>query len=338
MLKLGFPELVLGDCFKAHLLVDKELARRHLSAALAKKIAKPNRSAGNVDYNRVEAGVAALTTSIKACSLIVAHAASSELCLTGISKYQENTFFPRYLLYLIKSFPRHLCSTLGGESLPGYYNMVAYPWMSLDLFQRDPATLQAMSARLAHICAEGSSCTIRLTGLRDGMHQSANAASTEADCLGVFADCQFQKRQHALIFREPTVAGALSDPTERCDACCGLLLNEPIKLECCGAAYCSNYCAVQAKEQYHTTLCGKDLTNMFRRYRECHCSPVMAAEELKLLRLLAMAVQVLPKEPLHGRLLASMTAGYERPTFFSYEGSVARPVRFLSLLGIVHRP
>ena len=247
--------------------------------------------------------MAALTTSIKACSLMDAHAASSELCLTGISKYQEDPFFQRYLLHLIKSFPQYLCSTLGGESFPGHYRVVTYPWMSLDLFQRDPVTMRALQARLARCCSEGSSCTIRSTGLHDGMHQDANAASTQPDCLGVFADCKFVRPQRALVIREPTVAGALSNPIDRCNACCGLLLNEPIILECCGAGCCSNYCAEQANEQYHTALCGKNLTNLFRRYREHYCSPVMAAEELKLLRLLAI-----------GRSSSSQAATTQSPT------------------------
>lgn len=349
LLCLGYPELVLGDCCKATLLLDPETSRGYISGEVRRQIYQAqassrhlasndstNEALNNIDPRLVERYV--LITSTKACSLMHYHTASIDFCRKGQAKFPAEEFFHRYLTMLSRDCTGLLAdfpySHTDGVTIfgKGCYKSFAYPWMRPTMFQRGPNAIAALRAGILSV--SDPKCMLRRSELRDNMSQDANAASTQADCYGIFATKGLTDGE--IVFEESTAAGALDREHGRCDCCRGFLGRRSTTLPCCKVKFCSTTCANLALGKYHRSICGRDIGSLVRQFESESTTQILEAGDRLLLRVLAIALQDSAPRPLDTTMISAMTCNYGDRTvnIYDYNTDTLWPIRILQWLGV----
>jgi hypothetical protein len=201
---------------------------------------------------------------------------------------------------------------------------VHYPWMAERHLRRSPEVVESVNKELKD--------NVQPPALRLG----DSTLSSIPDMLGMFATRDIKKGECMLIDR--TATGAVSWPpsTPHCETCYDTAITSPINAECCPAPFCSSTCRNLAMSTYHRALCGQDFSWLLTpaaALRE-NASPM---RPLLLLRFLALCVAAGPSaHPLDHPLIARLTplADCGHLDVFTLHESVATPLRILRQLGV----
>ena len=164
-----------------------------------------------------------------------------------------------------------------------------------------------------------------------------NNAAHCSDELGVMATADVKARQ--ILFEDSTVVGSVSDPEGRCDCCQAVFTSTSTSIPCCDIKYCSTSCAEQALKsppKYYKALCGKNVAQFSDIEKNGLISAGIAAYELLMLQLLAVANCITAKHPLKVPMIAWQSAAYDADYLFpvSSRMKIKRQMQMLQLLGI----
>lgn len=195
----------------------------------------------------------------------------------------------------------------------GFYRR-AYPWMSSEMLRRDPSAINRMRKSVAGLTTK---CTIKKIPVKE---------SPDADYYGMFAKTNIE-RGH-VIFTEGTVIFSASNG--RCPACCKSLNNTPHLSECCQTRYCTARCASLAARTYHASICKKD----FSFLNKAKSSNAIVMQEQ--FRVLALILQENASHPLKSTILAPLHAqlGPDNTMAASLKGTIIPTIKTLRALGI----
>jgi hypothetical protein len=132
-----------------------------------------------------------------------------------------------------------------------------YPWTPAELKTRDQETI-ASANKMLELCSD--SLLIRPSSFGG----SKNAATTQ--CLGMFAKRNIKKGEK--IMDAPSATGTSNKPTtgQYCYNCAATL-NKARKcsFSCCPTMkFCGEECQNIAQTNYHTALCGKDFSELYK--------------------------------------------------------------------------
>ncbi|KAF1927788.1 uncharacterized protein M421DRAFT_101699 [Didymella exigua CBS 183.55] len=201
---------------------------------------------------------------------------------------------------------------------------VHYPWMERRHRSRSPEVIENVNHELQR--------NVQPPALRVG----SSTLAPVADMLGVFATRAVTKGECILIDRTATSAVSQSPPLPHCETCYDAPLTAPINMDCCSALFCSSLCRDLAMDTYHRALCGQDFSWL--------SSPAASLQEnaspmrpLLLFRFLALCVAAGPcMHPLDHGLIARLSplANCGHLDVFTLAESVAAPLQILGQLGV----
>lgn len=220
-----------------------------------------------------------------------------------------------------------------GMTLNQYaWGMIAirlYPWTPTKLRMQDEETIASVN-KMLEWCSD--SLEIRPSSLGN----PHTAATTQ--CLGVFAKRDTKKGEKLL---DPLSATGISNkPTtgQYFYNCAAELKKTPIfSFSCCPTIkFCGEECKNIAETNYHSALCDKDLSELYK------AAPIQdlaesskAQDNLQILRLLALSLQAgthLLKTPPIGWLVPNYEA--QSPIPWGRGANITGPLRTLQILGV----
>jgi hypothetical protein len=220
-----------------------------------------------------------------------------------------------------------------GMTLDQYaWGMIAiklYPWTPAELRMRDDETI-ALANKMLESCSD--SLEIRPSSLGN-----LKKAAT-AQCLGVFAKRDIKKGEKLLD--APSATGTSNKPTtgQYCYNCAAKLKKTPIfSFSCCPAMkFCGEECKNIAEINYHTAICGKDFSELYKAASsQDFAESSKARDNLQILRLLAVSLQA-GTHPLKTPPIGWLVANYEAqsPIPWSRGANITGPLRTLQILGV----
>lgn len=236
----------------------------------------------------------------------------------------EYTFRSRYLITEFKVSKENLWAS----SKFGQIASVAYPWAPTKITVRSKPVIDEANKRVAQ-CSQNK---IEIRKAYLGV-QSGQAS------LGMFATRDIKAGE--IMFDSTGPVGI--SPQQITDSCYNCFQRLPKKAtftnKCCPTTkYCSQACVDIAQESYHSTLCGKDFSDL---YSDFHTSKIKYAQApvflaLGWLRYLAIAVNS-KGHPLECQFFAQLTAQYgaAKPgVSWSLESNIKAPLKILQRLGV----
>lgn len=338
LLELGYPELAVGDSYKARLLIDamqneSELGEKVIAGYQA--FLRTESTATDDVISSQELDLVTLRSSlledynlkcwvVLVQSLLFARAAadSLDICREALNSYPEDPELLSWLEMLeehVELREKHVSpEKRKGSWMTDVRNgavfMRPYPWMTEDELRRSDALIEKMNIEMME-ASEGKCIVARI--LTEGSDQGT-------DELGVFAAQDIQANNRVLM--DFTPIGVSNDPSA-CPTCCFSRDNRPLdiqtvfpaegcKIPCCNERYCSLRCAELSLETFHPLLCGKDLEFLLPIHApegpnspsEFHPSAWATISRL-ILRCLASSVQS-NIHPLQTSLLSRFKASY----------------------------
>lgn len=364
---LGYPELALGDVYKARLLTEAALANtRALSTTTTgdnalltfgmkiwwlhttdpawekwkSMITTPEllRSRVTDILNKLELQV--WTELMEGLIALNACHDYVQLSREAVAKFPSDEIFPSELINAESWFKQRqeilqtqynegeISANLMHSTLyNGGVFPVAYPWMTEDLITRENTCFEQMQNEFKR---ESTNCTVSRSAIRN-VHDDEESLS-QNDVFGVVATRNIALAETVLIDR--TVAGVICS-IGRCATCCSNLSGS-IANSCCTVEYCSNACAKTALETFHPPLCRKDFTYLFDAAESAELSSDISLDSLLLLRVLALAIHEGAAHPLNTSLLARLTPAYQIDNLiiFNFPDHIVTPIRILQELGI----
>ena len=213
----------------------------------------------------------------------------------------------------------------------GEIHVRPYPWMTADLLSRAPSVMADIKGNLK--AASKSRCTLKSSNIREGM-PLLDSYEKKIDVFGIFATTDLAQHQRVLVDR--SCMCAVDNPTNCCSSCCEILPAESIRAKCCKAAFCSKSCLNRAMTFYHAAICGKSFPKYENAFQTGAVSAGRAADSQLLLRVLACAVSFPDLHPLNAPIINRMTSLYERSAVrrFSLATDIVLPLEILEQLGI----
>jgi hypothetical protein len=210
----------------------------------------------------------------------------------------------------------------------GGHLMRAYPWMKPNLLRRDDKVLKTVQEDFLVL---SSKCHVLRSKIQDHIGKPLTA---ERDVYGVFASKDLKPGETVLV--DNGVTCSTSAPN-RCSNCCARLPKKPTVLACCKASLCTTQCKDAALKTYHKVLCGRDKDLAFL-VAAAHGATERDAnvDNLLLLRILAMSLQEGTTNPLQSSFMSRLTPQYKgsKAITFSMVEHVVNPIRMLQSLGI----
>ncbi|KAG9192681.1 hypothetical protein G6011_11415 [Alternaria panax] len=309
---LNFPELAVGDAYKAKIL--------------------EARAAGNNPHVRFEV-CKLLESAIQACHCQwdAAEILDESAKRLGPGLSGDAASRAAKLRELLKR-KEEAAILLGGTNFElrdrirdGGVLTVEYPWTVERHLRRDPELIRVINLEFQD---GGKEATCYLG-------QSTLAKHSSEDMLGMFAARGV--RAGECILTDRTATGVCSTwSSNSCSNCYTRLLENPTRAECCSESYCSAACFDLAMETNHKPLCGKDFTWLQEAARGLthNASPL---RPLLMLRILAACVQSdVEKSPLDHPLIARLKplVNKDHLDVFTLNESVAVPIKILEQLGI----
>jgi hypothetical protein len=364
---LGYPELALGDVYKARLLVEAALGNTSIlgttitgnNALLTfgmkiwwlhttdpaweqwkSMITTPEllRSRVTDILKKLELQVWAELMegliAMNACHDYV------QLSREAVAKFPSDGIFPSELINAESWFKQReeilqtqcnegeISANLMHSTLyNGGVFPVAYPWMTEDIVTREDTFFQQLQKEFK---VESTNCIVARSAIRNS--HGDEASLSHIDVFGVVATRNIALTETVLIDR--TVAGVLCS-IDRCATCCSNLSGS-IANSCCSMGYCSDACAKTALETFHAPLCSRDFTYLYDAAKSAKLSTDISLDSLLLLRVLALAIHEGPAHPLKTSLLARLTPAYEIDglIIFNFPDHIITPIRILQELGV----
>lgn len=330
-LTLNYPELAVGDAYRATLLFERADAVADTRHEGGSADSMPKHKSGADEAVRVKA-YTILGQALYDCHC---HVECYEFWLE-LTQRTEVPGVARLALEKASALRQLLvqkeeaAAAYGGSGQQqrdrlrdGSVVTVLYPWME----QRH---LARSSELIAHVNEELGS-NVQPRACRVGK----STLAAVPDMLGVFAVRAIRKGECILIDRTTTAACSAPPTTPHCENCYDAPLSAPIHARCCSALYCSPTCHDLAKT-YHPPLCGQDFSWLLApaaHLRE-NASPM---RPLLMLRFLAHCVQAgVDTHPLSHPLIARLQplANAGHLDVFTLGESVVAPLRILRQLGV----
>ncbi|CAG5149859.1 uncharacterized protein ALTATR162_LOCUS2471 [Alternaria atra] len=312
MMMLNFPELAVGDAYKAKIL--------------------EARASGNDKDIRVEV-YKLLEPALQACHCQWdAAEILDESAMDFGPQWHEDVGRKVAKLRELLKRKEEAAIPLGGTPYElrdrirdGGVLTVEYPWTVVHHLTRAPGLVKLINEEL-----EGSekepTCYL---------HRSTLSKDSEEDMLGIFAAREVRAGERILTDR--TATGVCSTPTSNsCSNCYARLPDMAIKTECCSESYCSTACLDLAMNTYHKAICGKDFAWLQEPAKGLthNASPL---RPLLMLRILAACVQSgVEKSPLDHPLIARLkpVANKNHLDVFTLTESIIIPIKILEQLGV----
>ncbi|KAJ4370216.1 hypothetical protein N0V86_008953 [Didymella sp. IMI 355093] len=328
-LQLNYPELAVGDAYRAKLLFERA------DSAIDDQKGRSKSLEGPVVQDE-QARVDTYTILSQALYDCHCHWECFEfwLSLTQAKKFPQLSrlaFTKANALKQLLAQKKQAAAPYGGTAQQqrdrlrdGSVVTVHYPWMAECHLSRSPEVVENVNKELKD--------NVQPPALRLG----DSTLSSISDMLGMFATRDIKKGECMLIDRTATGAVSRLPSTPYCETCYDTAITSPIKAECCPALFCSTTCRNLAMSTYHRALCGQDfswLLTPVASLRE-NASPM---RPLLLLRFLALCVAAGPStHPLDHPLIARLTplANCGHLDVFTLHESVATPLRILRQLGV----
>ncbi|KAF3009907.1 hypothetical protein E8E13_010920 [Curvularia kusanoi] len=325
-LQLNYPELAVGDAYKAKLLFERSAPSSYDGDDI-------NLKTLNKDEEDRTRAYAILGQALYDCHC---HWECFEfwLGLTQERAYPQLSrlaFTKANALKQLLAQKKQAAAPYGGSAQQqrdrlrdGSVATVHYPWMEKRHRSRSASIIQRVNEELK--------CNVQPPSCRLG---KSTLAPVE-DMLGVFAARRLRKGECILIDRTTTSAVSVPPASVHCENCYEAPLTAPVSVSCCDALFCSEACRDTALKTYHRTLCRQDfswLSAPAAPLRE-NASPM---RPLLMLRFLAMCVsRGVDQHPLDHPLIARLQplADVGHLDVFTLGESVVTPIRILQQLGV----
>ncbi|TVY38344.1 hypothetical protein LSUB1_G002620 [Lachnellula subtilissima] len=154
-----------------------------------------------------------------------------------------------------------------------------------------------------------TNCMVVRSTIRDTIAEDGGEATTEADCIGVIATRDIIAGETVLVDTMSSgTVGVDADP-DGCPTCCA----SPVRNfwnTCCPVLYCSQGCADIAIETFHNPICGKDFNYLYTAARKATATADFSIDALLLMRVLALCLKEGADHPLKSTLLVRLTPAY----------------------------
>jgi hypothetical protein len=354
LLTLGYPELAVGDAYKARLLTQAGLAEDEsdlgeqvlLSHGMGYWYRDPDilkqRANGNFRANvvsslrRLENNAWALFVRGLMHTGAVADIISFRKIITERSLLTTDDLRRLDNMYEEKKRDCANVSTKweSGERFDqsnetarnGFVRVRAYPWMSTKILTREHKT--TTRSNLSLISLSDSRCTLARSGIQDGL-------TKEMDIYGIFASENI--RAGELVFTDHTVT-AVTTRSESCSICFkDLGKNLPRKLSCCSTQFCSQACEEIALNSFHHATCQRDVSlHGLQEYE-----PIPRLRILLLQRFLEIIVQWHQQSnnstshPLLSPIIDYLKPNYSGDSMpWTFKEAIEWPIEILQKLGI----
>jgi hypothetical protein len=356
LLQLGYPELAVGDSYKASMLCDAgldytsilgESVRLYvgMSAWILDEAVHKTTDDGEVfrlHINNLLKNIqkSAYMVMVNAAKELLANWDSLQISQKALKRFPTEKFFLES-----QSHAKEGLKLLGSElqrTEPdvkkrhdgvrrGVIKMRAYPWMLTEHLQRAQDIITSANRQFAK---RSPNCTVAQSPLKPTSSVKANANHHKSDVLGVFATKHIKRGERVLV--DVTVTGVTNVKSPGiCGNCCRSTTSKATIAECCQTlSFCSQSCHDLAIANYHQVMCGKDFDWLYESAKDAtHSSLSMVP--LVFLRFLAICVQQ-GVHPLDQPLVSQLTPQYEADHICSWSmvGNIIEPINILQKLGI----
>lgn len=369
---LGYPELGLGDTYKARLLVEAGLLDKETSSILGDEVRKAFRKKTYVlhttdpawmrwadSVSTPELLAEKVTELMKRLELqiwtelmeglMAANCCSdyARLSREAVEKFPDDDFFPSEVLnsdawyaereeILVARVKRGSMTEEQKETtlLNGGVYPVPYPFMEEGLLIRDAAVFADIEEDFKKF---SKNCMVVRSTIRNTTGKNGREATIEDDCIGVVATRDIKSGETVLI--DNVSAGSIgvdADPGG-CPTCCAC----PVKNfwnTCCSVLYCSQTCAEIALATFHNPICGKDFEYLYVAAREATVTTDFSLDALLLLRVIAFSLTEDVEHPLKSQLMTRLTSAYnfEEPGLivFNFADHIQTPISILQTVSV----
>lgn len=304
-MELGYPELALGDLYKAKILVEEAL--RHNSPVGAAALLMVGRGIAAGEYGEVKLqedstdapeqatdfpGMKLSLNIVKQMehtvlqSLITAlRAARSvkhalQMCKDSRLKHPDAVEYKLLEVDIRSSMTEE---ELRSNSYDGYIHRRVYPWMTIDLLHRNQKTLAIIQKEFS-----GVGATIEVK--QSQFLKSLFTKDPPSDLYGLHAINNIPEK--TVVFFDSSLFFATA-AQGRCPSCAERLPTENSRHKCggCSRAFCSEACWWRAAVEIHDPLCGRDFSYLYSvakaAAKDPKSNPFSSLEPLLLVRVLA---------------------------------------------------
>ncbi|KAI9055033.1 hypothetical protein LZ554_002172 [Drepanopeziza brunnea f. sp. 'monogermtubi'] len=133
--------------------------------------------------------------------------------------------------------------------------------------------------------------------------------STEDDCIGVVATREIATGEAILIDRMSAGTVGVDADPSGCPTCCASPV-EDFRSACCNVLYCSQVCADVALETFHVPICGKDFEYLYTAARKATATTDFSLDALLLMRVVALSLAENLGHPLQSQAMVRLTPAY----------------------------
>lgn len=351
LMQIGFPELAVGDAYKATLLLDEIHNETSIgSTALLMfgmkqwlSMNPSSRNAAPTDENfRVDVWAVLKIVEIKNTKLLIESLIrldclcdAQEVCRDAARKFPADGSFRGEKLaelnhwkrtVLARPMPSHSKPELKDDWIAaircGSFYRRAYPWMTSEMLRRDPSAIGKMQEKIKCLKAK---CNVKKITDRDSLD------ATETDCYGMFATKNIKRGE--IILQEGTVLCTSRLSTERCPACCKFLPTTPHFSECCRTPYCNAHCANLAATTFHASVCKRDFSSLHETVKPDASNMIILQEQV---RVFALIIQEKASHPLTSTFLAPLHAqlGPKNTMAMCLRGTIIPTIKILRAFDI----
>jgi hypothetical protein len=290
LLSLGYPELAVGDSYKASTLCDAGFdytsilgEKVRLYSGLSTLIMDEAVMDTNVDGDEFCLRISNVLKDIQKSAYKVMVNGAKELLATWdclwISQEALKRFPAEKHFLESQSFAKGGLKLLGEELQRiepdvqkrrdgfrrGVIKMRAYPWMPMEHLKRTQDVITSANRQFERT---STNCTVAPSPLRTSRSAKAISNYLKSDVLGVFATKHINAGERVLF--DVTVAGITNvKSADICGNCCQRISNKAIMAECCQRlSFCSQMCHDLALANYHQILCGKDFDWLYESAKD----------------------------------------------------------------------
>ena len=365
---MGFPELSLGDAYKARLLVEAALEDRSSTLgsntfqAFAKKIYIQHMTDPAWEQWKSRVATSALlqartTDMLKRLEahiwtelmegLIASNCCSDYLKMSkaAVEKFPDDVVFPSDVANGESWFQQRVdilqAQVNEGEMTEiqmqttldnGGVYPTPYPWMTEAFLVRDDNLFQRIEEEFS---LASTNCTVFKSTIRN-VQGIGESKSEEFDVLGVIASKNITEGE--TVATDVTEAGIISH-INRCEACCASLdSKDKIVSTCCNALYCSTSCSQKASQSYHRSICGKNFALLQDVAQSATHTTDFSLDALLFLRVLALCLSEEVAHPLLASVVQRLTPAYSMPEpqliIFNFADHIITPTFTLRELGV----
>ncbi|CZS97211.1 uncharacterized protein RAG0_06374 [Rhynchosporium agropyri] len=361
---LGYPELGLGDVYKARLLVEAGL--EETSSILGDDVRKAFRKK-TYDLHTTDPAWMRWADTVSTFELLAekvkemlkrlelqiwtelmeglmaANCCSdyARMSREAVEKFPEDDIFPSEVLNsdawnaqreeILSSRVKHGDMTESQKAttlLNGGVYPVPYPFMEENFLIRDEDVFKSLEEDFKRVST--NSMVVRSTIRND-------EASTEDDCIGVVATRDIVSGETILI--DTMSAGSVgvdADPGG-CPTCCASPVGN-FWNTCCPVLYCSQVCADVAITTFHNPICGKDFEYLYTAARKATTTTDFSLDALLLMRVVALSLTEDVDHPLKSQVMVRLTPayGFKEPNLiiFNFVDHIQTPIFILQTFDI----